>query len=109
MLQLVKYTDMNGHKQTFRFLREVQVNCTFLGTRFDISRTDMDAWEYQYQRDQYRVCELILQRWEENRSKEYEVTWGGLLTALEDAQLSDITGQLENALQSYYNTTLPRA
>ena len=108
MLQLVPYTDVNGHKQSFRFLEEVKLNCTSLGTRFDISRTVMNSWEYQYQRNQYRVCELILQRWKENGSEQYEVTWGGLLTALEDAQLSDIAGQLENALRTYYNTTLPR-
>ena len=109
ILHLISYTDVNGHKQSFRFLEEVKLNCTSLGTRFDIRLTDMESWEHQYHRDQYRVCQKILQRWEENGSEQYEVTWGGLLTALEDAQLSDIAGQLENALHSHYNTTLPRA
>ena len=108
MLQLIKYADVDGDEHIFYLLQEIQLNCSSIGILFDISHHQIEAWN-NHQRNQELLCRAIFNRWIVNGHDEYEVTWGGLLTVLEDAQLSDIAEQLENALRSHYNTTLPLA
>ena len=76
-----------------------------LGIALGMSYNEIDTWDRENPRYLEGVAYKIMNKWLQNGAR---VTWGGLLTALEDAQLSDIARQLENALHSYYNTTLPR-
>lgn len=101
LLALIKYTT-DCVERKFNLIRMIQNDCNYLGTVLGIDRRTINSF------DKTRVsksdeCMHVLGEWIKRGKGEshYEVTWAGLLKALEDAELGGIGEQLEEALEFY--------
>ena len=97
LLQLIKYTDSDGNSETFRLIATIQNDCRALGTRLGIEKATIDGFDRRHI-TQEEKCENILDLWMKRGDGEYEVTWGGLIQALEDIQLKGVAQELKRAL-----------
>ena len=95
-LQLIKYTDSEGNSRTFRLIEKIQNHCKRLGIRLGIERATLDGFDNRLTLEE--KCEKILELWMMRGDGEYEVTWDGLLQALEDIQLKGVADHLRRAL-----------
>ena len=84
LLQLIKYTDAHGRVHNYYFIQEIQNECMKLGTILGIDRETLVAFNKKSDRT---FCEAVLSEWMKRGEGGQKVTWGGLLEALEDAQL----------------------
>ena len=99
LLQLIKYTDSNGDSATFRLIATIQNDCRALGTRLGIEKATIDGFDRRHNIiTQEEKCENILDLWMKRGDGEYEVTWAGLVQALEDIQLKGVAQELKRAL-----------
>ena len=95
-LQLIKYTDSEGNSRTFRLIEQIQNHCKRLGIRLGIEKATLDGFDNRPTQEE--KCEMILELWMMRGDGEYEVTWAGLLQALEDIQLKGVAEHLRRAL-----------
>ena len=96
LLQLIKYTDSEGNSRTFRLIEKIQNDWRKLGTRLGIEKATLDGLDNRLTQEE--KCEQILDLWMKRGEGEYEVTWAGLLQALEDIQRKGIANHLQRAL-----------
>ena len=96
-LQLIKYTDAEGNSRTFRLIEQIQNHCKRLGIRLGIEKVTLDGFDNRPTPEE--KCEKILELWMMRGDGEYEVTWAGLLQALEDLQLNRAARHLRKALK----------
>ena len=95
LLHLIQYTDSEGESGTFRLIMTIQNDCRHLGIQFGIDTAILDGIDGTPD----KKCERILDRWlKRGDTKEYKVTWAGLLQALEDLQLKGVAKHLKIAL-----------
>ena len=95
LLHLIKYTDSEGESRTFHLIMTIQNDCRQLGTQFGIDNAILNGIDGT----PVEKCERILDLWMmRGDTKEYKVTWDGLLKALEDLQLKGVAKHLRTAL-----------
>lgn len=97
LLALIKYTDCDGNIKRFNLIMEIQNDCKDLGTVLGIERETLNNFD-ETTPSETEMCSFILQTWIQRGKISYEVTWDGLLEALEDASLGGIASHLEKAL-----------
>ena len=95
-LHLIRYTDSAGNEKAFRVISEIQKNCRRLGFQLGIEKATLDGVDSSLALEEQ--CEEILDLWIRRGDGEYSVTWGGLLEALEHADLGGIAKHLKEAL-----------
>lgn len=95
LLVLIKYTDCEGNIKRFNLIREIQNDCKDLGTVLGIEEETLNSFGKISEAEE---CTFILQKWIQRGKIRYEVTWDGLLEALEDAWLGGIANHLKKAL-----------
>ena len=102
LLQLIKNTDANGKKQKYYFIQEIQNECMKLGRILGMDRETLVAFNKKNDRTE-DFCEAVLSEWMKRGEGGQKVTWGGLLEALEDAQLGgDPYHNLKTALTYHF-------
>ena len=109
LLELIQYRDSNNVKYNFRLIQEIQGECVDLGTHLGIDQGTLDGLETKYRGNSRPICSDILSTWKRREEGDYEITWGGLLRALRDAQLNNHATHLNNALTLYYKQKKARA
>ena len=102
LLELIQYRDSNNVKHNFRLIREIQGECVELGTHLGIDKPTLDSFETKHRGNSKQICSDILSTWKGREDGDYEITWGGLLRGLRDAQLNNHASHLKNALTLYY-------
>ena len=103
LLELIQYRDSNNDERKFRLIQEIQGECVDqLGTHLGIDQGTLDSFETKHRGNSRRICSDILSTWKGREEGDYEITWGGLLRALQDAQLNNHAIHLRNALTLYY-------
>ena len=100
---LLKWNN-RGQKKEFP---KISPHWNTLGVTFGIEPAVLHGFQVQNMLDQMSLscCKAGIQRWLENGSEDYPVTWKGLIDALRATGiLNEIAGELEMAL---YNSTSP--
>ena len=103
LLTLIKYTDPDdGNEKMFNFLAKIKGDCLYFATVLNINE---DTLAFFDDSDRRRVgdCRNVLEEWIAQGGGDYEVTWAGLLEALNDAQLLEVARQLKKALTLYFS------
>ena len=101
LLQLIKYTDAHGRVHKYYLIQEMQNECMKLGSILGIDRETLVAFNKKSDRSEF--CEAVLSEWMKWGVEGQKVTWGGLLQALEDAQLGgDPYHNLKTALTRHF-------
>ena len=104
MIQLINWND-GGQERQFRLLPRISHRWNALGGTFGIEQGILDGFQIQNMLNQENCCRAVIQRWLENGSNMYPVTWEGLFNALRaDGTLGTIADDLRKALS---NTTSP--
>ena len=103
LLQFIRYTDHKGNDRTYRFIQKFKNHCTQLGTYLDIEKETLDSFSKSNKTPE-EICGEILDIWMKRGESSYEVTWGGLLMALEDAQHGGVAKNLEQALRLHFGS-----
>lgn len=102
LLTLIKYTDSEGKVKRFNLLREIQGDCTRLGSILGIDEDTLTASENSKD-NQEQVCKNILvDKWLKRGEGGYDATWAGLLEALEDASLGGVAKKLNETLKLHF-------
>ena len=102
LLQLIKYTDGHGRVQEYYFIQEIQNECMTLGNILGIDEESLVAFNKKSDTTE-DFCEAVLSEWMKRGEGGQKVTWGGLLQALEDAQLGgDPYHNLKTALTGHF-------
>ena len=97
LLHLIKYTDAAGESRTFHLIMKIQNDCRRLGTLLGIDNAILNGIDNRLTPEE--KCEKILDQWMmRGDSREYKVSWAGLLQALEDLQLKGVAKHLRLAL-----------
>ena len=102
LLELIQYRDSNNVEREFRLIQAIQGHCVDLGIFLGIDQGTLDGIEAKNPGNLKRRCADILNTWKMKMKGDYEITWGGLLRALRDAQLNSYASHLKNALTLYY-------
>ena len=95
LLHLIQYTDSEGESRAFHFIMKIQNDCRRLGIQFGIDKAILNGIDGALEEKCERILDLWLMRGD---TKEYKVTWAGLLQALEDLQLKGVAKHLRIAL-----------
>lgn len=104
LLILIKYTNSEGEEDRFYLTTRIQNECKHLGTLLGIDKGTLTAY-YEKNKPKPEVCEDILDEWMKRGKRHkggYDVTWAGLLKAMDDAGLSGVTDTLINALKLHF-------
>ena len=96
LLHRIKYTDSEGNSGTFHLIKTIQNDCRSLGTQLGIEEAILYGLDSKLSREE--KCEKILDLWIKRGEGKYEVTWAGLLQALEDIQLKGVAKHLRTVL-----------
>ena len=104
-LELIRYTDSNNVECKFRLIQAIQAHCVDLGKHLGIDQGTLYEIEFKHPRNSRQMCDDILTTWKQRGEGDYEITWGGLLRALRDAQLNNNASNLKNALTLHYKQT----
>ena len=105
LLELIEYTDSNNVEGRFRLIQTIQAQCVDLGKLLGIDQGTLYEIESKHRGNSKRMCDDILSTWKQRGEGDYEITWGGLLRAMRDAQLNNHAARLKNALTLYYKQT----
>lgn len=103
LLSHIKYIDSEGQEQHFRLIREIQADCKQLGLHLGVDSGTLKGLDKQHRGIMEDFCADVLEIWKVRARGYYPVTWGGLLDALEDADLKIIAKKLQKALVLFYN------
>ena len=101
LLSVISYKTSKGNEK-FNFIKTIQTYCISLGHLLGIKHETLKAIEKRHREDPVPVCTSILYTWITQAEGPYEITWGGLLDDLRDAELGGIANKLEKALEHYY-------
>ena len=102
LLRIIKYTDANGKEHKYYFIQEIQNECRKLGSILGIDSGTLVAFNKKSDTTE-DFCEAVLSEWMKRGEGGQKVTWGGLLQALEDAQLGgDPYHNLKTALTWHF-------
>lgn len=95
LLTLIKYNDSEGERM-FNLIMKIQNDCKDLGTVLGIEEETLNSFKPGVSpKDK---CTTILHKWIQRGKGDYEVTWDGLLKALNDSGLGGIAKHFEKAL-----------
>ena len=104
-LELLKWEDEQGCRQTFRLIDKVQSSWKKFGTILCLEHDMLESWEVQYQRDAPTCLKKVLKYWlDEGGVKDYPPTWEGLYNLLVDVKYSVVAKELKNVLTKLYST-----
>ena len=101
LLTLIKYTNPEGKGDRFYLTRTLQNDCKHLGTFLGIDKETLTAYS-EKSKPKSEVCEDILYEWMKRSEGDYDVTWAGLLKAMDDAALGGVANQLFRALNMHF-------
>ena len=101
LLTLIKYTDSEGKEYKFHLISKIQNDCKRLGTVLGIDEETLTAFS-ERNKPKSDVCTDILHEWLKRGGGDYDVTWGGLLKAMNDAGLGHVSKQLNRALNLHF-------
>lgn len=102
MLVHFKYIDLEGQKQDFRLIQDIQADCKTLGKILGVEHGTLERLNEKHRGDLQDICNDVLHIWIVQDLGYYRVTWGGLLEALRDAELQGIAKDLEKAMNLFY-------
>ena len=94
LLHLISYTDGSGEQKSYRLIQEIQNSCKQLGIHLGIEKATISGLK-KTSDSLEEFCENILEKWIQRGEN---VSWGGLLKALEKAQLGEVYNNLKRAL-----------
>ena len=100
-LNLIKYNNSEGKEDRFRLTRKIQNDCKNLGTLLGIDKETLTAYS-EKSKPKYEVCEDILYEWMKRGEGDYDMTWAGLVKAMDDAGLGGKANQLIRALNMHF-------
>ena len=104
LLVYIEYRDSNNKVLKFRLIQEIQGRCSELRTYLGIDQGTLDGIKVMHSNPE-QICDTILSTWKMRMSGDYAITWSGLLSALRDAQLTNLASHLEEALTCYHKQT----
>ena len=103
LLTLIKYTDPDeGTTKKFNFLKVIQGDCMYFAVVLGIDEDTLMIFDKTGPREA-DDCKYILEEWMEQEGGDYEVTWTGLLEALNDAALVRVRRDLKTALTLHFS------
>ena len=103
LLSLIQCPNPDGSTTSFYLIREIQNRCIVLGTRLGIDEPTLQSLrERNVHHGLERLCTEILNEWIIRGEGNYNVTWAGLLQALQDVPLKGIAKRLKEALTLYF-------
>ena len=99
LLTLIKYTNPEGKEDRFYLTRTIQNDCKNLGTFLGIDKETLPT----LRRVSLNLrCEDILYEWMKRGEGDNDMTWAGLLKAMDDAGLGGVAHQLISALSMHF-------
>lgn len=98
LLHLISYTNGSGKQKSYRFIQEIQNSCRQLGVYLGIDIATISGLE-RTSDSLVKFCENILEMWLQRGEN---VSWGGLLKALGNAQLMGAYNNLKRALSFHF-------
>ena len=101
LLTLIKYPNSEGKEDRFYLTRTIQNNCKNLGTFLGIDKETLTSYS-EKSKPKSEVCEDILYEWMKRSEGDYDVTWAGLLRAMDDAGLGGVANQLFRTLNMHF-------
>ena len=103
LLTLIKYTTPEGKEDRFYLIRTIQNDCKNLGTHLGIDEETLTAYsERSIYKSKTEVCKDILYEWMKRSEGDYNVTWAGLLKAMDDAGLGGVANLLFRTLNLHF-------
>lgn len=96
-LQQIKW-DEGSQQKMLRIIKLASNKWKELGCSFGIEESELSGLEIQHQKNQEQCCRAVLQRWLQSGSKNYPVTWSGLIDALENSEHETLARDLKTAL-----------
>ena len=97
------YTDPDeGTTKKFNFLKVIQGDCMYFAVVLGIDEDTLMIFDKTGPREA-DDCKYILEEWMEREGRDYEVTWAGLLEALNDAALVRVRRDLKTALTLHFS------
>ena len=98
LLTLIKYNNSEGKEDRFHLTRTIQNDCKKTGTFLGIDEATLIAYSEKI-KPRSDICGDILYEWMRRGN---DVTWAGLLTAMDDAGLDGVANQLIRALNMHF-------
>lgn len=105
-LNILKWRDDNGRKETFRLIEEISTEWKNIGLILGLKTNLLDEFEEQHHGNVKTCWTKVMECWLNGDGgdfeDEYPATWEGLYTLLDDAQRSTVSGQLKEAVARAY-------
>lgn len=70
-----------------------------IGILFGIPSSKLSGWATEHCENAETCCQCVFERWLENGSEDYELSWNGLLELLGDIDFSQLKSELDQALK----------
>ena len=100
-LTLLKWVDDQGRQQNFCLDSKVSSKWKEIGGQFEREESELEGWSYKFQGIIKRCWFQVMNQWLENDgTKKYKATWGGVLKVLEYVEYNDVARDLKRVLAS---------
>lgn len=98
LIYLIKYTGSDGKLKDYRLIDKIQGHWRDIGILMRIEPSLLDNFKSIWGGNLKEQCREVFQKWFEQGSEQYPVTWSGMLRLLEDVQLKEISRELQEVL-----------
>lgn len=101
-LTLIDWKDIKGRRKRLQLKQLMCMKWKEIGCLLEIPLPVLQAWGTTYRENPLECINPVLSHWldECNGSEYYPISWEGLQCLLEDAELSEVTTQLKQALSN---------
>ena len=101
-LTLIDWKDIKGKRKRLQLKQLMCMKWKEIGCLLEIPLPVLQAWGTTYRENPLECINPVLSHWldECNSSDYYPISWEGLQCLLEDAELSEVTAELKQALTS---------
>lgn len=101
-LTLLKWHDEQGHTRTFRLADKVSAGWILFGTLLGLSSNQLDVMRQDNSGSATLCWRAVMEWWVRgghgSLDEEYPITWEGLYQLLQDAEYSEVAGELERVV-----------
>ena len=101
LLNLLKWTDDQGHKQIFRLVNEVSSEWKKIAILLQFSMNQIAVLEEQYRANANNCWNSIMDQWLNGHTCNYPPSWDGLHILLNDIECASVSTRLKRALTGY--------
>ena len=108
LVDLIKWRDENGVTRELKIYSKIAHRWNQIATRLGFELGEIDSIRRNYPFDDRDRVTAVLGRWLDDarnlpNASSYPKSWQGLLKLLQDAELSEVAGELHTALNSTHN------